>query len=143
MSAPPSQRLVTDLLLAVLRATPVPIGDGSSPVLSDDAKRWAVLLWVDGDPQGSWPAPEHALAMTYRLRSVGRDVSVAGGRQDGARMDAEGTADLLRPILLNRRVRLQGDGFRIIGRSWTPGGSIPDGRHVNVVDDFRFLVCRR
>jgi hypothetical protein len=138
------QRLVTNALLAVLRATDIPVGDGFAPVPpeGDPAYQWyATLLHLNGGPAGG-AKPETEMWLEYRVRSVGVDPSKVGGRL-GPRMDAEGTATRLRRTLLDRATKIEGTGWRITGREWMSSASDAEGRIVNVSDDFRFRVSPR
>jgi hypothetical protein len=137
------QRLVTDRLLAVLRATTIPIGDGYAPEGADTMQRYGTLLHLNAGPPAPTPmVPERSYWLHYRVRSVGIDRSIVGGRT-GPRWDAEAGATKFRRVLLDRRTKIEGTGWRIIRRRWLGSATESDGRTVNVIDDFEFEVAPR
>jgi hypothetical protein len=135
------QRKVTDALLGALRASTIPVGDGYAPEGADTMQRFATLLQMNGAPGGGL-YPEKTFSLEYRVRSVGVDPSKVSGRV-GPRMDAEATSTTLRRILLDRATKIEGTGWRIVGRRWLGSATDSDGRTVNVVDDYSFDVSPR
>jgi hypothetical protein len=123
------QRKVTDALLVALRASTIPVGDGYAPEGADTMQRFATLLQMNGAPGGGL-YPEKTFSLEYRVRSVGVDPSKVSGRV-GPR------------IRLDRATKIEGTGWRIVGRRWLGSATDSDGRTVNVVDDYSFDVSPR
>jgi hypothetical protein len=129
------QRLVTNELLAVLRATGETIGDGVAPL--DAPQRYGVLMFLSASGYESLE-PEHDLWCEYRVWSIGRDPSDASGRSSGPRMDAEELAHITRSILLDRDVIISGLGWQVGGRQWLASEAQAEGDTTSVMDDYRF-----
>ena len=134
------QRLVTDAVLARLRATGFKVGDGVAPV--DAGQQYGVLEPLSFEYDGSPTHPEKTCQITYRVRAVGIDPTLATGR-DGPRMDAEALADVFRATMANRAVKLEGTGWRVIRRTLYPGGTDREGPTVNVTDDWELVAVER
>jgi hypothetical protein len=132
-----SQRLVTNELLTLLRASGETIGDGVAPL--DAPQRYGVLMFLSASGYESLE-PEHDLWCEYRVWSIGRDPSDASGRSSGPRMDAEELAHITRSILLDREVLIEGLGWRVGGRQWLASEAQAEGDITSVIDDYRFLV---
>jgi hypothetical protein len=132
-----NQRLVTDALLAVLRATDETIGDGFAP--PGELQRYGVLESLDARPEGGLE-PETSTWVGYRLRAVAVDRSTAPGRSSGPRMDAEQLDHILRSAVLNRDEPIEGAGFRVSGRRWESSATMVEGPTTNIVSDVYLYV---
>jgi hypothetical protein len=131
-----NQRLVTDGVLAALRATGNAIGDNTAPAGAGQV--YAVLEADYGAPEGGLE-PELGCWLTYRVRCVGVDRATAAGHTN-PRMDAEQLAHVLRSRLLDRSQPIAGTGWSVGGRIWESSATDREGPTVNVIDDFRVLV---
>lgn len=138
---------VTDRLLAVLRhagtlvAPAVPVGDHEAPP-DTSSGRYVVLESIPGGmPREALDGARGGRWCRYRLRAVGFDPQAprAGGV---ARRNAEWAADLIGSALMDRTVRIHGDGWEVTGRREdADGGAELDGPVCNVIVDYLLYVA--